>query len=126
MITQNYNDPYSMEMQQNDLYQSTLNKDAILETTPHYNDKRFEKEQTVFGSEPNNGQYGHKHLHYDYSDRLWQFDYNKAQKATEIANQGSAAPKSCRWYEAYLSAHFGRSVEIEHIIAGVNRSNGYP
>ena len=111
MITQNYNDPYSMEMQQNDLYQSTLNKDVILETTPHCSDERFKQEQTVFGSEPNDGQYGHKHLHYSYSDRLWQFDYDKAQKATEIANQGSAALKSCRWYEAYLSAYFGRSVE---------------
>ena len=110
---------------QNYRFPSTLNKDEPLHTSPHYTDDRFKNEQTVFGEQPKS-RYGHDGLHYDYSDRLWQWDYSKAEKSIEIANASGATPKSCRWYEAYLSAYFDRPIEIKHIVAGVNRSNGYP
>ncbi len=100
-------------------YPATFDKDKPLETMPHYTDNRFRKEQTVFGKECEG-------IGYDYSDRLWQWDYKKAEEAVEKANKSGAISKSCRWYEAYLSAYFGKPIEIKHIIAGVNRSNGYP
>lgn len=107
------------------IYPTTLDKDKPLETSPHYTDKRFNNEQTVFGKIPQSG-YGHDNLHYDYSDRLWQWDYKKAEEAIAKANQSGSVPRSCKYYEAYLSAYFGKDVEIGHIVAGVNRSNGYP
>ena len=101
------------------VYPTTFDKDAILETMPHYTDNRFKKEQTVFGREE-------KGLGYDYSDRIWQWDYKKAEQSVDAANGSGATPRTCRWYEAYLSFYFDRPIEIRHIIAGVNRSSGYP
>ncbi len=97
----------------------TDEKDVPLHTSPHYTDTRFKTAQTVFGGKC-------KGIGYDYSDRLWQWDYDKADRATKIANESSAQSKSCHWYEAYLSAYFGRRIEIKHILAGYNISNGQP
>ena len=106
-------------------FPTTLDKDAPLHTSPHYTDKRFNKEQAVFGKHPKS-RYGHDNLKYDYSDRLWQWDYDKAEKSVEVANASGATLRSCKRYEAYLSAYFNKPIEIKHIIAGVNRGNGYP
>ena len=104
---------------------TTHNKDIALQTSPHYTDRRFREPQTIFG-QASKSQCGHKHLSYDYSDRLWQWDYSKAEEATQMANDSGAVSKSCHWYEVYLSAYFGKAVVVEHILAGVNLSNGYP
>jgi hypothetical protein len=106
-------------------YPTTFNKDTQLHVNPHYTDKRFDTEQTIFGKSPKTP-YGHKHLSYDYSDRLWQWDYKKAESATKEADLSDVQKNSCRWFEIYLSSYFGFEVEVEHIIAGVNRSSGYP
>lgn len=100
-------------------FPTTFDKNKPLQTTPHYTDSRFKEEQTIFGEKCEG-------IGYDYSDRLWQWDYNKAKQASIQANASEATPKSCRWYEAYLSAYFDKPIEIKHIVAGVNRSNGYP
>ncbi len=107
------------------MYGTTWNKDAPLKTDPHYTETRFKTAQTVFG-EPSKSPYGHKDLNYDYSDRLWEWDYNKAKLSSETATATDATPKSARWYEAYLSAYFDKPIEIVHILAGYNVSNGYP
>jgi hypothetical protein len=100
-------------------YPTTFNKDKQLEVNPHYTDKRFDKEQTIFGKE-------NKKLSYDYSDRIWEWDYKKAKEATEIANQSGKTRNSCAWFEVYLSHFFGKKIVIEHIVAGVNKSSDYP
>lgn len=96
-----------------------LSRNVQLETNPHYTDDRFSEPQTVFGAEV-------KGLSYDYSDRLWQWDSKKAEAATEIAKQSGHVIRSANWYQVYLSAYFGYEVELVHVVAGVNRSNGYP
>jgi hypothetical protein len=101
------------------VYPTTFDKNKALETHPHYTDDRFKKEQTVFGKEEDG-------IGYDYSDRLREWDYSKAEASVKAANESGATPRTCKWYEAYLSAYFGKPIEIKHIIAGVNRSNGYP
>lgn len=94
-------------------------KDAPLQNTnPHYTDDRFKHPQTIFGAE-------RKGIHYDYSDRLYEWDYTKAREAEKIASKSGAAPKSCKWYEAYLSAYHGKEATIYHILAGWNLSSGY-
>jgi hypothetical protein len=107
------------------VYPSTNDKRKVLETQPHYTDDRFSREQTVFGRKPK-GSYGHEHLHYDYSDRLWQWNYEKAKEASAAAQASGHPIRSCLYYEVYLSTYFGKQVEIEHIVAGVDQSTGYP
>lgn len=105
---------------------TTMNKDVPLLTNPHYTDDRFAsgKTHTVFGKDPGSD-FGHKGLEYVYSDRLWQWDYSKAQEAAEVANESDYVARSCNWYEAYLSHYLDEPVEIHHIVSGVNVSNGY-
>jgi hypothetical protein len=100
-------------------HQTTFNKDEILNTSPHYTDKRFDRPQTVFGQKCEG-------LKYDYSDRLWQWDQDKSEAAGQTANASGAIPKSCRWYEEYLSAYFSRPIEIKHILVVLNHSNRCP
>lgn len=98
-------------------YQTTHDKQAVLHDNPHYTDHRFDQEQTIFGAEKSG-------LNYDYSDRFWQWDYDKAKRSAATAS-ASEAPHTAAWYERYLSEFFGKPVELCHIIAGVNKSNGY-
>ena len=106
-------------------YGTTQDKAYPLQTMPHYTDESFRHGKTVFGKVPAT-EFGHAGLEYVYSDRLQQWDYDKAAQATEAAKASGHAPRSCLWYEAYLSAYFGKPVTIEHIVAGFNWSNGYP
>lgn len=94
-------------------------RDKALYVMPHYTDRRFEKEQTVFGKEAAG-------LHYDYSDRIVQWDGDKADAAFEAAKASGKTLYSAAFYDVYLSAYFGKPTRVEHVIAGVNRSNGYP
>jgi hypothetical protein len=74
------------------------------------------KEKTVFG---------HAHLKYVSNDRLYEYDPDKAVKASNIARQ-QATTRTCRFYEIMLSNFYDATIEIEHIIAGINRGNGFP
>jgi hypothetical protein len=86
---------------------------------PHYTDKRFQgKEHTLYGATA-------KDLSYEYSDRLWQWDYDKAQESAKVANESGHANGSPAWYEVYLTHYHGVPVQLLHIIGGVNVSSGY-
>lgn len=100
---------------------STSDKNAPLHDSPHYSDERFSRGQTytIFGAKA-------KDLMYTYSDRFDQWDYKKSDEARESASASGAGPRTCRWYEAYLTAYRGKPTAIVHIIAGVNVSSGYP
>lgn len=95
------------------------NRNIKLNTSPHYTDSRFDTEQTVFGERTDG-------LHYDYSDRIVQWDYDKAKEATNAANASGKTKQSASYYDVYLTHYFGKPTRVEHILAGVNRSNGYP
>lgn len=94
-------------------------KQATLNTMPHYTDQRFKTAQTVYGAEE-------RGLHYDYSDRLWEWNYDKAEAANKVAQEQGHPIRSCAYYEAYLTAYFGKPTEIKHILAGWNVATGYP
>ncbi len=103
----------------NYVHPSTSDRDKQLKLNPHYTEKLFNKPQTVFGKEE-------KGLEYVYSDRLWQWDYAKAQSAGEIANTSGTTRHSANWVQKYLEAYYDRPVYVGHILSGVNVSNGYP
>ena len=81
--------------------------------------------KTVFGNDDPSGE-GHEGLHYVYSDRLKEWDYSADRRARVTADNSGALRKTAAWYDAYLSAYFGKPCEVRHIAAGVNRSNGFP
>ena len=108
---------------------TTQNRDAQLKIDPHYTDSRFNEKvrwqtQTVFGPEPKD-QSGHPGLNYVYSDRLWQWDRAKADRACDAADKSGAPARSARWFDAFMTEYQGKPCEVRHVMAGVNCSNGY-
>jgi len=101
------------------VYPAQTSRTVKLETSPHYSDSRFKKEQTVFGK-------ASPGLGYDYSDRLWQWDYEKSKEAFAEADKSGKTKNSANYYDVYLSHYFGKKIRVEHILAGVNASSGYP
>lgn len=93
---------------------------SYIQDNPHYSDPEFSRGQTkvVFGEQE-------KGITYDYSDRLWGWDSNKAQSASEYASKKAGRPNTARWHQVFLSQYFDRSVELRCIIVGVNVSSGY-
>lgn len=104
---------------------TTHDKRRALNLSPHYTDSRFDAERTVFGQEPFN-RTGHAGLHYDYSDRLAQNDYTKNNASWTKAQEAGAPKNSAAFLEVYLTAYHNKPVEVVHVVAGVNRSSGYP
>lgn len=93
------------------------NKDAVIRTHMHYTDPQANQEITVFG-EAKPG------LFYNYSDRLsqWLSDWGAG---LELAKR-SATVGTARYFEIALKHfHHSDSIDIQHIILGVNRSNGF-
>ncbi len=87
---------------------------------PHYSDARYDggKTHTLYGREE-------KGIGYDYSDRLWQWDYAKMERAVAEARDKGGEGNSPRWWQDVLSAYFGKPIELIHVIGGVNVSSGY-
>lgn len=104
---------------------TTTDKRAQLKLHPHYSDGRFKKERTVFGPEPKD-RFGHEGLTYNYSDRLVQWDSSKHAAAWSKAQESRAPRDSALFLEVYLTAYYSKPVEVVHVVAGVNHSNGYP
>jgi hypothetical protein len=94
------------------------NLSAVVNTTPHYTDSRFKRPQTVWGCEEDG-------LGYDYNDRIWQWNWNKAKAAAKHADE-TAKPRTAWWHQEFLCFFFDKPIELKHILAGVNLSNGYP
>jgi len=97
----------------------TNNRNQKLHSQPHYTEDYFKEARVVFGSKENG-------LGYDYDDRLWQHDYEKHEKAWEEACNSKFTKYSANFYEFYLSKYFDKKVHLGCVMAGVNRSNGYP
>lgn len=98
---------------------ATDRKQVLQYWDPHYTNPIFrDGDQTIFGEERDG-------ICYDYSDRIVQWDYKKADEAATVANQYET-PRTAAWVELYLSYFYGEDCTVHHIVAGVNRSNGYP
>ena len=94
---------------------------------PHYTDKRFEHGRTVFLAKGYklSGDYV-KDVHYDYSDRLVQWSYDKADKARKQAIEEFPYPRTPAMYERYLQLYFDDdALQLIHVISGYNWATGY-
>src|SRR5689334_7504705 len=93
-----------------------------LDTTlayPHYSDERWREAHLIFGAKQ-------KTNNSAYSDRLWEWNYEAAQRASETCKAQGLKPNTARWAEAWLSAYHNKPVALRYIYAQVNWSNGYP
>ncbi len=103
-------------------------RQRIANLNPHYTNERFRKPQTVFllrGRYPQDGYV--PHAEYNYSDRIWQWDWDKCDKAREAVNAKGLDGNTAAWHEAWLRIVLDDSkLNLVHILAGVNLSNGYP
>ena len=86
--------------------------------SPHYTNRDFRTAQTVWGEKVDG-------LSYDYSDRFSMWDYDKKGAACDFANK-QAKQCTAEWVELFLSYFFDKPIEIVHIMAGHNLSDGYP
>lgn len=87
----------------------------------HYSDKYYDQPRTIYGHKVNLPNFG-----YDYSDRIQQWDYKKAEQAAEFADFQGWTARTANWYQAYLQFYFNDpDLKLYHIMAGTNRSNGY-
>jgi hypothetical protein len=90
-------------------------KDVVFQNWIHYSDPASHKEQTVFGSD-------NPTLRYNYDDRLVSDKWHEGLKLA--AEQ--AKPKTARFYEIALNHfHDTDTVDLQHVILGCNRSNGF-
>jgi hypothetical protein len=90
-------------------------KDVVFQNWIHYSDPASRKEQTVFGAD-------RPGLSYNYDDRLFGVKWGEGLKLA--AEQ--AQPKTARFYEIALNHfHDTDTVDLQHVILGCNRSNGF-
>lgn len=110
------------------------NSRAKINVNPHYSDPAFSEPKTTYlassfclkrTGEGLDGQ-GVEGLSYVYSDRLAQWDHTKFQASAEVATRSGAPDNSADWFSAFMSHYNGKDIEVLHVIAGVNVSNGYP
>lgn len=95
---------------------------------PHYTNDYFKTPRTTYiadGRKTNRDGYV-KGAEYNYNDRLRQWDYDKSDKAWEVAKTSGFDPYSAAFHEAYLKAYYGKDLELVHILSSFNWSNGYP
>jgi hypothetical protein len=103
-------------------YYHTNDPDAVL-AYPHYSCPVFSKHKpeghVIYGTG--------KGSHGDYTDRLWQWDYTRAQAASGIvAVEFVGVPATARRFERWLSLYKNTTVRITRILAGSRPDNGYP
>lgn len=96
---------------------SVTDKDARIKVFLHYSEANTD-ERTVFGR-------ARDKLFYNYSDRLYQFDHDKWREGQELAKSQGLSHETARYYEVALSHFHDAKCNLEHIILGCNRSNGF-
>lgn len=85
---------------------------------PHYNDPRFYSgEHLLFGKKQSVSQSC-------YSDRCWQWDYDKASNANKVAQESGFISTQAIYHQIWLSAYEGKEVDLKFIYGCVHRSNG--
>ena len=103
------------------VFRAEQGRDITLKLSPHYlhDMPTFRSDQVVFGKEEDG-------LNWEYSDRLWGWDWDKAKAAWQKSIDECHTKGSADQVESFLSLYFGKPVDLVCVISGVNRGNGYP
>jgi hypothetical protein len=101
---------------------ANYNMDSYLDTYTNYTSPRSQDDRTIWGRAETD-------LHYDYDDRIVQWDYDRHKAATAHADEEvplTTHHRTAAWFQAYLRHFYDKPVVLRHIMAGCNRSNGFP
>jgi hypothetical protein len=85
---------------------------------PHYTDRRWDRPQLIYGKECKTDEC-------NYSDRLWEWDYETAYGASEACRLKGITPRTAWWVEAWLSEYHQKPVTLKYILGGCNLATGY-
>lgn len=85
---------------------------------PHYSDERWREAQLIYGKKVkcDNGAY---------SDRLWEWDYEAAERGSAACKEAGLTNRTAHMWETWLSAYHERPVTVRYIMGGSNWSTGY-
>lgn len=104
----------------------------ITHMQPHYTDDRFREPQTVYLATGYNVDKQQRYptvegATYNYSDRIWQWDRNKADAANKASLEKGFHRDSAARFEVYLRLYFDKpTLKLVHVMAGFNVATGYP
>jgi len=90
---------------------------------PHYSDENYKNVQLLYLK---NGDQSHlsSGLEWVYSDRVYRWDREKAEKANEIALKETSYP-SVRYMTAFIREFYDNKYECLAVAGGVTHSSGY-
>lgn len=101
--------------------------------SPHYSSTQFKgSAQTIYlrpGYQTKQGIAGDivEGCRYDYSDRIVGYFPKEERDEAWAKAKSKFEPKSAAFIQEYLRILYGNpNIVVVHILAGVNRSNGYP
>jgi hypothetical protein len=108
-----------------------MDTQPIANLDPHYTNSYYAKSRTVWlasghKTTPDSGGYEWvKGATYNYSDRIWQWDWDKADVSRKAVDE-SLDRRSPAFIQAWLRLYFDKpDLELVHVMAGFNVSNGY-
>jgi hypothetical protein len=106
-----------------------LSNEPIANLTPHYTQPRFAEAQTVWvkdGHKPQGRYQTVKDADYNYSDRIWGWNWEKADQAHKVIDE-SLDRRSPAYIQEFLRFFFDNpTIELVHVMAGYNVATGYP
>ena len=108
-----------------------ITEDPLNNLSPHYSDNNFKKPQTLWTKNINKLKKENDVVCYDkasyvYSDRLYQYDYDKTTSSFEKAKEEFKV-NTPKYFESFLRHYYDdNKLELVHILSGFNLSNGYP
>ncbi len=108
---------------------SMLHTTAIPNLMPHYTNDRFRTPQTVWiekGVKLDEHGYVRGVTNYEYSDRLWQWNWEKANTARDVIDS-KLDSHSAAYIQEFLRYYYDdKSIVLVHVLAGFNISSGHP
>jgi len=108
---------------------NTISNEPLHNLNPHYTDGHYKTARTVWIASGycTTGDYGTvEDAEYNYSDRIWQWDWNKADAAWNSIGD-TFTKRSPAFLQEWLRGYFNNpKLELVHIMAGFNVSTGYP
>jgi hypothetical protein len=96
---------------------------ALQNLTPHYTDERYRYPQTVYRAP--NVKRDDSSLGYEYDDRLWEWNYKKAEESSDAAKKEVGNNNTVMFFSNFLTRYFGKVIVVKHIMVGWNWSNGF-
>ena len=91
---------------------------------PHYSDKNYKHVQLLYLKDGDQSHLLNGAVQWVYSDRVYQWDRSKADKAHTIALKDGSYP-SVRYMRAFIREFYDGKYECVVVAGGVNLSSGY-